>query len=130
MEVSPKKYLSIKEASVAYRVSRTKIHRLVKSGAVRSASNPRDDRIKLVSVEDLDDRFHGETIMDINNAATIAGVASTDRLNRMNTIRASGAAAGVGSDTTKILREARAGRSSELAARSMRTANSADGDGR
>ncbi len=130
MEVSPKKYLSIKEASVAYRVSRTKIHRLVKSKAVGSAKDPRDDRITLVSVDDLDNRFHGETVMDMNSAATLVGVATADKLNKMNTIRASGAAAGAGSDSTKILREARAGRSSELAARSMRTANSADGDGR
>ena len=70
MEVSPKKYLSIKEAAVAYKVSRTKIHRLVKSGAVRSSSDPRDDRITLVSVDDLDNRFHGETVMDMNSAAT------------------------------------------------------------
>ena len=127
MEASPKKYLSIKEASVAYRVSRTKIHRLVKSGAVRSAGDPRDDRITLVSVDDLDSRFLGETVMDINNAATIAGIATADRLNRMNAIRASGATAGVGSDSTDLLREARAARSGELDARSVSTASSGDG---
>ena len=127
MEVSPKKYLSIKEASVAYRVSRTKIHRLVKSGAVRSAGDPRDDRITLVSVDDLDSRFLGETVMDINNAATLAGIATADRLNRMNAIRASVATAGVGSDSTDLLREARAARSGELDARSVSTASSGDG---
>jgi hypothetical protein len=126
MEVSSKKYLSIKEAAVAYRVSRTKIHRLVKSGVVRSSSDPRDDRITLVSVDDLDSRFHGETVMDMNNAATLAGVATADKLNRMNAIRAGGAAAGVGSDSTEILREARAGRSSELGARSAGTSHSVD----
>lgn len=130
MEVSPKKYLSIKEAAVAYRVSRTKIHRLVKSGAVRSAGDPRDDRITLVNVDDLDSRFHGEPVMDMNSAATLIGVATVDKLNRMNAIRAGGAAAGTGSDSTEILREARAGRSSELDARSTGMANSLDGDGR
>ena len=130
MEVSPKKYLSIKEAAVAYRVSRTKIHRLVKSGAVRSSSDPRDDRITLVSVDDLDSRFHGETVMDMNSAATLVGVATVDKLSRMNAIRAGGAAAGAGSDSTEILREARAGRSSELDARSAGTSHSVDGDGR
>ena len=129
MEVSPKKYLSIKEAAVAYRVSRTKIHRLVKSGAVRSSSDPRDDRITLVSVDDLDSRFNGETVMDMNSAATLIGVATTDKLSRMNAIRTGGAVAGIGSDSTEILREARAGRSSELGARSMGTTHSADGDG-
>ena len=127
MEASPKKYLSIKEASVAYRVSRTKIHRLVKSGAVRSAGDPRDDRITLVSVDDLESRFLGETVMDINNAATLAGIATADRLNRMNAIRASVATAGVGSDSTDLLREARAARSGELDARSVSTASSGDG---
>ena len=127
MEASPKKYLSIKEASVAYRVSRTKIHRLVKSGAVRSAGDPRDDRKTLVSVDDLDSRFLGETVMDINNAATLAGIATADRLNRMNAIRASVATAGVGSDSTDLLREARAARSGELDARSVSTASSGDG---
>ena len=127
MEVSPKKYLSIKEASVAYRVSRTKIHRLVKSGAVRSAGDPRDDRKTLVSVDDLESRFLGETVMDINNAATLAGIATADRLNRMNAIRASVATAGVGSDSTDLLREARAARSGELDARSVSTASSGDG---
>ena len=127
MEASPKKYLSIKEASVAYRVSRTKIHRLVKSGAVRSAGDPRDDRKTLVSVDDLESRFLGETVMDINNAATLAGIATADRLNRMNAIRASVATAGVGSDSTDLLREARAARSGELDARSVSTASSGDG---
>ena len=127
MEVSPKKYLSIKEAAVAYRVSRTKIHRLVKKGAVRSAGDPRDDRKTLVSVDDLDSRFLGETVMDINNAATLAGIATADRLNRMNAIRASVATAGVGSDSTDLLREARAARSGELDARSVSTASSGDG---
>ena len=126
MEISPKKYLSIKEAAVAYRVSRTKIHRLVKSGVVRSSGDPRDDRITLVSVDDLDSRFLGETVMDMNSAATLAGIATADKLNRMNAIRADGASAGVGSDTTEILRAERAGRSRELDARSMGAANVAD----
>ena len=130
MEVYPKKYLSIKEAAVAYRVSRTKIHRLVKSGAVRSAGDPRDDRITLVSVDDLDSRFHGETVMDMNSAATLVGVATADKLDRMNAIRTGGAAAGVGSDSTEILREARAGRSSELDARSTGATRFVDEDGR
>lgn len=118
MEGSSRKYLSIKEASVAYEVSRTKIHRLVKSGVVRSSSDPRDDRITLVSVDDLDSRFHGETVMDMNNAATLAGVATADKLNRMNAIRAGGGVAGGGSDSTEILRAQREARSRELDMRS------------
>ena len=130
MEVSPKKYLSIKEAAVAYRVSRTKIHRLVKSGAVRSSSDPRDDRITLVSVDDLDSRFHGETVMDMNSAATLAGVATDDKLNRMNAIRAGGASAGVGIDSTELLRAEREARSRELEARSTGATRFVVEDGR
>ncbi|MYD51027.1 MAG: helix-turn-helix domain-containing protein [Dehalococcoidia bacterium] len=129
MEVNPKKYLSIKEAAVAYRVSRTKIHRLVKSGAVRSADDPRDDRITLVNVDDLDSRFHGETVMDMNSAATLVGVATADKLDRMTAIR-TGGRAGVGSDSTEILRAERESRSSELDARSAGAIHSEDGDGR
>lgn len=128
MEVDPKKYLSIKEAAVEYKVSRTKIHRLVKSGAVGSSSDPRDDRITLVSVDDLNSRFHGETVMDMNSAATIVGVATMDKLNRMNAIR-TGGTTGVGSDSTEILRESRASRSSELDARSTGMTNSLGEDG-
>lgn len=129
MEVNPKKYLSIKEAAVAYKVSRTKIHRLVKSGAVRSAGDPRDDRKTLVNVDDLDSRFHGETVMDMNSAATLVGVATADKLNRMNAIRAGGAAAGAGSDSTEILRAERESRSRELDRRSAGMVDSVDGDG-
>ena len=129
MEVSHHKYLSIKAAAVAYRVSRTKIHRLVKSGVVRSSSDPRDDRITLVSVDDLDSRFHGETVMDMNSAATLVGVATADKLNRMNAIRSRDAVAGVGSDSTEILREARAGRSRELGARSTGDTHTDDEEG-
>ena len=118
MEGFSKKYLSIKEASVAYEVSRTKIHRLVKSGAVRSANDPRDDRITLVSIDDLDSRFRGDTVMDMNSVA-YTGVATAEKLNRMNAIRAGGAAAGVGSDSTEILRVEREARSRELGARSI-----------
>ena len=118
MEGSSRKYLSIKEASVAYEVSRTKIHRLVKSGAVRSSRDPRDDRITLVSVDDLESRFRGDTVMDMNSWGAFAGLATADRLNRMNAIRAGGSTAGVGSDSTDILRAQREARSRELDMRS------------
>ena len=125
MEGNSGKYLSIKEASVAYEVSRTKIHRLVKSGAVRSSRDPRDDRITLVRVDDLDSRFRGDTVMDTYSAA-YTGVATADRLNRMNAIRASGSVAGTGSDSTDILRAQREARSRELDMRSAGSDAAAD----
>ena len=69
---------------------------------------PRDDRITLVSVDDLDSRFHGETVMDMNSAATLVGVATADKLKqdeRHPCKRRGGWR--TGSDSTEILREAR-----------------------
>ena len=50
-------YLMIKEAAALYNVSRGKLHRLVKQGRVRTASDPRDERATLLRTEDLDHLF-------------------------------------------------------------------------
>ena len=50
-------YLNIKEAAVRYQVSRTKLHRLVKTGRVRSGKDPRDERATLLRAEDLEALF-------------------------------------------------------------------------
>ncbi len=50
-------YLMIKEAAALYNVSRGKLHRLVKQGRVRTASDPRDERATLLHIEDLDHLF-------------------------------------------------------------------------
>ena len=50
-------YLMIKEAAAVYNVSRGKLHRLVKQGRVRTASDPRDERATLLHIEDLDHLF-------------------------------------------------------------------------
>ena len=111
MEIESTKYLSIREASVAYEVSRTKIHRLVRNGVVRAAKDPRDDRVTLVNIEDLDTRFHGENVMEIRDTANVVGIATASKLDRMNGIRERSAVYGVGSDSTEILREQREARS-------------------
>ncbi len=50
-------YLMIKEAAAVYNVSRGKLHRLVKQGRVRTASDPLDERATLMYIEDLDHLF-------------------------------------------------------------------------
>lgn len=119
MEVDVSKYRSIKEAAVAYQVSRTKIHRLVKSGVVRATKDPRDERVTLVNLDDLDTRFLGENAMEMMSMANVVGIATMEKLNTMTAIRERSAAYGIRSDSTEILRQERDTRSRELDIRSM-----------
>ena len=119
MEVDVSKYRSIKEAAVAYQVSRTKIHRLVKSGVVRATKDPRDERVTLVNLDDLDTRFLGENAMEMMSMANVVGIATMEKLNTMTAIRERSAVYGIRSDSTEILRQERDTRSRELDIRSM-----------
>ena len=119
MEVDVSKYRSIKEAAVAYQVSRTKIHRLVKSGVVRATKDPRDERVTLVNLDDLDTRFLGENAMEMMSMANVVGFATMEKLNTMTAIRERSAVYGIRSDSTEILRQERDTRSRELDIRSM-----------
>lgn len=119
MEVDASKYGSIKEAAVAYQVSRTKIHRLVKSGVVRATKDPRDERVTLVNFNDLDTRFLGENAMEMMSMANIVGIATVEKLNTMTAIRERSAAPGLCGDSTEILRRERYTRSRELDGRSV-----------
>ena len=46
-------YMTIREASATYSVSRTKVHRLIGVGRLRATKDPRDERVTLIPVEDL-----------------------------------------------------------------------------
>lgn len=52
-----KKYLNIKEVSAHYEVSRAKLHRLIRSGRLRTEADPRDERATLLSARKLDALF-------------------------------------------------------------------------
>jgi hypothetical protein len=52
-----RKYLNIKEASAHYEVSRAKLHRLIRSGRLRTEGDPRDERATLLSALELDALF-------------------------------------------------------------------------
>ncbi len=51
--MSERKYLKIGEAAVRYHVSRVKLWRLIQSGKLHAVKDPRDERAKLVSEEDV-----------------------------------------------------------------------------
>ena len=50
-------YMMIKEAAVRYGVSRAKLHRLIQLGRLRTAKDPRDERVTLVQTEDVEALF-------------------------------------------------------------------------
>ena len=49
--------MMIKEAAVRYSVSRAKLHRLVQLGRLRTAKDPRDERVTLLRTEDVEALF-------------------------------------------------------------------------
>ena len=50
-------YMMIREAAVRYEVSRAKLHRLVKTGRLQATKDPRDERVTLLRIEDLEAMF-------------------------------------------------------------------------
>ncbi len=112
----PKKYKTIREAAVEYRVSRSKVHRLVKKGVVRTTRDPRDQRATMVDMDDLSKVFgeRDDSTM-IRYDATDTGRLTVERMAEMDTIRERIAAEyGVASDSTEIIREEREKRSRYL----------------
>ena len=57
METKRPGYLMIKEAAARYSVSRAKLHRLIGLGRLRTVKDPRDERVKLLRTEELDEVF-------------------------------------------------------------------------
>ena len=47
----------IKEAAARYNVSRAKLHRLIGLGRLRTAKDPRDERVTLLRTEELEELF-------------------------------------------------------------------------
>jgi hypothetical protein len=51
------KYLNIRDAALKYEVSRSKLHRLVRSGQLRVQTDPRDGRASLLNSGELEAFF-------------------------------------------------------------------------
>lgn len=50
-------YLNITEAALRYGVSRAKLHRLIKIGRLHATKDPRDERVTLLPLEELEGQF-------------------------------------------------------------------------
>ena len=50
-------YMNIKEAAARYEVSRSKLHRLIQLGRLRITGDPRDERVTMLRIEDLETQF-------------------------------------------------------------------------
>jgi len=119
------KYLNIKEASVRYEVSRAKLHRLIRSGRLRTEADPRDERATLLSARELDALFkiRREDGMDTDIYAASEGSSMSYGAGRLTAsararvdelrMRASKGMR-IGDDSVDILREARDERGGQL----------------
>ena len=120
-------YMTIKEASVQYQVSRAKLHRLIRSGRVQAEKDLRDERATLLNIEELESlfRFPQEATMDtkINRATSFVRASADHRAGRMTTewraridalrLRVS-AGRSLAEDSVDIIREGRERRTTEL----------------
>jgi hypothetical protein len=111
--------MMIKEAAVRYGVSRTKLHRLATQGRLRTAKDPRDERVTLLSTEDIESalRFTGEEGNDMAYVDTPedAGSLTPELLARISALRERIAARGkMPQDSAEIIREERERRSRQV----------------
>ena len=87
-------YMMIKAAAVRYSVSRAKLHRLVQLGRLRTAKDPRDERVTLLRTEDVEAlfRFTGEEVPEMryetgNTGEAAAGRITTELAASMDALR-------------------------------------------
>ena len=112
-------YLIIKEAAVRYGVSRTKLHRLVRQGRLRTAKDPRDERVTLLNTDDIESElgFSGEEGDDMAYTYTTGGAGrlTPDVMADMEALREEVAARGSPPlDSVEIIREERERRSRQV----------------
>jgi len=108
------KQMSIREASLAYGVSRMKVTRLIQKGAVRADIDPRDDRVTLVNVSDLDAIFQ-QAGVDAASSRPGGGSMTSEIVAKMDEIRTRiEREAGVVADSTDTIREEREKRTLDL----------------
>ena len=62
-------YLNIRDAALKYEVSRSKLHRLVRSGQLRVQTDPRDGRASLLNSAELEAFFSTSEGADSNQRA-------------------------------------------------------------
>jgi hypothetical protein len=62
-------HLNIRDAALKYEVSRSKLHRLVRSGQLRVQTDPRDGRASLLNITELEAFFSTPDGDDLNEGA-------------------------------------------------------------
>ena len=109
-------YMSIKEASETYGVSRSKVHRLIKKGRLRTAKDPRDERITLIPSEDLEAQFQSHASEPrYAQFPNPSGILTPEARARMDELRTRlYEKYGKSSDSTQIIREEREKRTRQL----------------
>ncbi len=122
-------YMNVKEAARHYGVSRAKLHRLIRQGRLRTAKDPRDERVTLLRTEDLEAlfKFHQESVSRgagqkgegpaTQPPARRPGQITQELVDRLNALRKRIAAEMGGiqdQDSVEILREQRELRSKQL----------------
>ena len=123
MKADRKGFLSVKEASVHYEVSRAKLHRLIQLGSLRTERDPRDERVTLLRADELEAlfRFPSEEVeeMGYNTRTTDVGKAAgrltaelRARVDALRTRVAGGRT--LASDSAAIIREERERRGRQI----------------
>ena len=111
-------YLNIRDAALKYEVSRSKLHRLLRSGQLHAQADPRDGRATLLSSAELETLFSIPRETDVNtdadtaatvNGATGSGYLTPEARARIDALRlrATGGTR-LSVDSADIVREARA----------------------
>lgn len=122
-------YMNVKEAAQHYGVSRAKLHRLIRQGRLRTARDPRDERVTLLRAEDLEVlfTFHQEGVSSgigqseegpaTQPPARRPGQITQELMDRLDALRKRIAAEMGGiqdRDSVEIIREERELRSKQL----------------
>jgi hypothetical protein len=109
----PTEFLNIRDAALKYDVSRSKLHRLVRSGQLHVQTDPRDGRASLLNSAELEALFSVPRETRVNTDATVKykagkGYLTTEARARIDALRlraTGGKRLAVGS--ADIIREAR-----------------------
>ena len=105
-------YMNVKEAARRFDVSRAKLHRLISLGQLQTRNDPRDERVTLLRIEDLEALFRfpieRENQTSIADASESSGHLTADSCARMDALRIHAfAGQPLPDDSTNIIRKER-----------------------
>jgi hypothetical protein len=115
-------YLNVKDAAQRYGVSRAKLHRLIKMGRLRATKDPRDERVTLLRIEEVESLFRfplnaaqSREFNEAESAGVEPGRITSEWLAQLDALREriSGGKR-LPQDSVEIIREEREKRSQQL----------------